>query len=124
MLSFNSRILVAEDDDTIRMLVVEVLHDAGYSDVMEASDGEEACHLLDCPDGVVLIVTDINMPHASGIDIAKWGKSHHPNVRLLFMSADPGQLRSLPFPYRFLQKPFTIRQLVTAVEETRPSYAA
>jgi CheY-like chemotaxis protein len=74
MMSLDSRILVAEDDSTTRMLLVEVMRDAGYSDFVEAGNGEEACHLLDHLDKVVLLVTDINMPHVDGIEVAIMGK--------------------------------------------------
>jgi CheY-like chemotaxis protein len=124
MMSLDSRILVAEDDSTTRMLLVEVLRDAGYSDVVEAGDGEEACHLLYYPDNVTLFITDINMPHVNGIEVATRAKTQHPDVNIIFISALPEKSIHLPFSYSFLQKPFKVSQLFTAVGDTRPTIAA
>jgi CheY-like chemotaxis protein len=118
MMNLGSRILVAEDDSILRAVVVEVLHDAGYLDILEAGDGRTACRLLTEPDHIHLIVTDVNMPGAGGIEVAKWAKVHHPDAKLIFMTARPDQLDNLPFPYRFLKKPFSIDQLVDLVEKT------
>jgi len=118
MMSFGCRILVAEDDSILRTVVVEVLHDAGYSDILEAGDGDTACRLLKSPDHIHLILTDVNMPGAGGIEVAKWAKVHHPDAKLIFITANPDQLHTLPFAYRCLEKPFTMGQLVDLVEET------
>ncbi len=117
MIGHSSRILVVEDDSFMRAAVVEVLRAGGFDDVKEAEDGEEACRLLEAPDHVVLLVTDINLPRGSGTDVARSAKSHHPGIKIIFISADPGQLEGLPFAYRFVRKPFTMNDLITAVAE-------
>ena len=59
------KVLVAEDEPLIRMDIAETLSDDGFH-VLEASSGSEALRLIDDPDHVVLVVTDVNMPGADG----------------------------------------------------------
>ena len=66
----NERILVADDDEDISLVVEANLRAAGY-EVLVARDGTEAIMLADAehPD---LIVLDIAMPRIDGIDVARW----------------------------------------------------
>jgi len=63
-------ILVVDDSPTIRSAVVFCLQNAGY-EVTEAKDGEDGLKKLESikegPQGLALIVTDINMPKMNGI---------------------------------------------------------
>jgi DNA-binding response OmpR family regulator len=85
---------VAEDEPLIRMDIVETLADDGFN-VLEASEGSEALRLIDDPDHVVLVVTDVNMPGVDGIAVALHARERHPEVPILFVSARP-DLLSLP----------------------------
>jgi two-component system response regulator PilR (NtrC family) len=68
------RILVAEDDPDMRALVAAVLRQSGYR-VVEASDGTEILDRIEStiwsarPDQFGAIVSDINMPGLSGLDV-------------------------------------------------------
>ena len=112
------RVLLAEDDPLIRGLIVDVLMDADF-DVMEASDGAEAIHLMDDPDGVHLVVTDLNMPGADGIEVARHARLHHPKVSILFISGRPDLLVAgkPPEPFRYLAKPFGVDAFMAAVDD-------
>jgi CheY-like chemotaxis protein len=116
MMSAGGRVLVADDDPLVRQVMVDTLEDAGF-EVLEASGGAEACRLVEDPDNVALIVTDLNMPDVDGIAVAHWSRTHHPNVPVLFVSGRPDLLTSLAIPYRYLAKPFSIRQLAETVSE-------
>jgi len=76
-----ANVVVAEDDDDLRATTVRVLSRAGHA-VVAAADGAEALQLVnrDRPD---LVVSDIDMPMMSGIDLC------------LAIRADP-ELRDLP----------------------------
>jgi CheY-like chemotaxis protein len=112
------RVLVAEDEPIIRMLMVETLEDAGI-DVLEASDGQQAIRLIDDPDGVDLVVTDLHMPGLGGVAVAQRARERHANIPVLFVSArlDLIAQSGAPPPYRILRKPFTLSELTAAVDE-------
>ncbi len=64
------QVLVVEDDDFFRQMVVPILAAAGYS-VTAASDGEQALRLRDAGERFDAIVSDIDMPGMSGIEFAR-----------------------------------------------------
>lgn len=53
-------ILVVEDEALLRMMLVDVLHEAGFK-VMEAAHADEALHILAAAPGVQVVVTDVEM---------------------------------------------------------------
>ena len=110
------KILVAEDEPLIRMDIVETLAIDGFQ-VLEASDGSEALRLIDDPDHVVLVVTDVNMPGVDGIDVAVRARERHPEIPVLFVSARTDLLSSprTPRPFGHLTKPFKMPDLVQKV---------
>jgi CheY-like chemotaxis protein len=114
----SERILVAEDDPVVRLLLVETLEEGGF-DVLAAEDGTAALMLMDNPDHVDVLVTDINMGLFDGIDVAEQARRDHPAVKVLFISAYPEPLAAerVTGPYRFLAKPFTMADLRGIVDE-------
>ena len=86
----SGRILLAEDNDDLRRLLVMHISSLGY-EVIEARDGEEAWELLQesKPD---LIVTDINMPRKSGTDLIRLVRESETraSVPIVVMSAYDG----------------------------------
>jgi len=79
-------ILVVEDDEAVRVSVVELLREEGYQ-VLTASNGDSAMQML--LDGVTvdLIFTDVVMPGLiKSSDLATWAKMQNPAVAVLFTS--------------------------------------
>lgn len=114
-------ILVVEDEEGVRKLVLEMLKKQGYS-VLEADDEEEA--LLICrqyKDTIHLMVTDVVMPRISGPELAKRLVVFHPEMKVLYMSgyADNAIVHHgvLKEGVNFIQKPFTIEGLAKKVRE-------
>ena len=95
--------------------MMDTLEDAGFH-ILEAANGTEACRLLDDPDDIDLVVTDINVPGSDGIKIARCARAHHPKIPVSFVSGRPDLLTSLPC-YRYLAKPFTLQTLTAIVRE-------
>ena len=95
---------------------MDVLIDNDF-DVLEASSGAQAIHLMDDPDHVQLVVTDLNMPEVDGIAVARHARAHHPDVPILFISGRPDLLVAgqPPQPFRYLAKPFGLVSFMTAV---------
>ena len=108
------RILVAEDEPLIRMMITHVLINHGY-DVVEAANGLEAIRLLDEAGPFSLVITDLAMPVMDGVAVAVHARAADPETAVIFASAWAGD-RNLPKPYVNLDKPYNRRQLIAAVE--------
>jgi two-component system chemotaxis response regulator CheY len=63
------KFLVVDDSVTMRRIIINSLQRIGYTDAVEASDGQEALNVYDS--SVQFIITDWNMPTMSGIDFAR-----------------------------------------------------
>ena len=110
------RILVAEDEALIRMDLVEMLQDAGYEVVAQASNGQEAVELalVHKPD---LAILDVKMPVLDGISAAEKIIDVAPVLMLTAFSQkelidrarDAGVMA-------YVVKPFTIGDLIPAIE--------
>ena len=110
------RILVAEDEALIRMDLVEMLQEAGYTVVAQAANGEEAIALATehQPD---LAILDVKMPILDGISAAEKIISIAPVLMLTAFSQrelverarDAGVMA-------YVVKPFTIGDLIPAIE--------
>jgi response regulator NasT len=111
-----TRILVAEDETLIRMDLVEMLTEAGYEVIAQATNGEEAITLANehKPD---LAILDVQMPVLDGISAAEKIISIAPVLMLTAFSQrelvdrarDAGVMA-------YVVKPFTISDLVPAIE--------
>ncbi len=83
------KILVAVDDDLVRMMIVAMLEDAGY-EVLEASGGLEALALLERREAdVAAIVSDIVMPGLDGLALARIVSLRWPRVAVVLVSGYP-----------------------------------
>ena len=111
-----TRILVAESDPILRMLIVSTLNDAGY-EAFEAPTGDRALDLLDEPDNIHLIVTSIQLAGTDGIEIAQRARTHGAPIPVVFASGSGDRLvdASAPGGMRRLHKPYTIAQLHEAI---------
>ena len=63
------KVLVADDSQTMRKIVVQMLRQIGYADIREAEDGQQALELLQSEGDFGLLLTDWNMPRLSGLDL-------------------------------------------------------
>lgn len=110
------RILLAEDEYLVRLLVKDELEESGFV-VLEAGHGLDAIAMLDAPDDVDLLVTNLRMPGADGIDVAVAARARHPGIPIVFISATPQHLTSprTPTPHHLMSKPFDTANLVELV---------
>ena len=88
--------------------VLEDVCDAVY----QAGDGLEGLQMLDAHPDISLIITDIAMPRLDGIAFANQARRLHPELKVLFVSG----LQRPPASETFLEKPFPLRALVSAVQ--------
>ena len=104
-------LLIVEDEDALRSLMVKACRDAGYH-VLEGRGGEEAMALIASHSGKIdLLVTDVIMPGISGRTLADQVAERRPETRILFCSgyAENAVVHHgvLAPDVEFLQKPFT-----------------
>jgi signal transduction histidine kinase/ActR/RegA family two-component response regulator len=112
-------VLLVEDDEDLRRLTSEILHESGYT-VVEAGDPLEALTVSDRPGLVIdLLLTDMVMPAMRGPELAARLAETRPGLAVLFMSGytdeEGGSIRPGDSARAFLQKPFTPHDLTTAV---------
>ena len=117
----NETILVAEDEDIVRHIVVTTLQSQGYK-VLAANSGEAALELASQHVGPLpLLITDMVMPGITGTELAQRLKVRHKDLRVLYMSGytDDKFVRYGMFtaPDDFIQKPFTPTMLNRIVQE-------
>jgi two-component system, cell cycle sensor histidine kinase and response regulator CckA len=79
-------ILVVEDQDAVRDLMVDVLRDRGYN-LLEAASGNQAIELASAHPGPIhLLLTDVVMPGISGRQVAKTLQPRRPEMKVLYTS--------------------------------------
>jgi DNA-binding response OmpR family regulator len=116
------RILIVDDDASIRRTLHLLLSQAGY-DVFQASDGLEAVRLWRDRGGD-LVITDLHMPEKDGIQTIIELLSHSPGIRIIAMSGG-GQTKRLDLLGNFsllgsvltIEKPFTIAEMLATVHQ-------
>ncbi len=112
------RVLIVEDEDSIRSGVCDVLAYHGYQPEA-AADGESGLRrALDGPLDVVIL--DIMLPGLSGLDVCRRLRDHRPGLGILMLTAKGSEedvivgLKAGADDY--ITKPFSIRELVARVE--------
>jgi CheY-like chemotaxis protein len=123
-----SRVLIVDDDDTMRRLLRATLPEAEGFEIVEASDGREALVMLEQDDPVDLVLLDWMMPGRSGADVLEELRSRHPEIPVIVVTAElePRQrelAESLGADV-FLTKPFSPLQLLEHVERILPRRVA
>ena len=114
-------ILVVDDQATVRRMAHRLLSEWGFR-VFEAESGEEAIEVLETArSGVQLVMVDVVMPLADGVQVTRKIRERWPSQRTLYMSAHPAevlvQYGLSDLDALFLAKPFTRDELLTKVSE-------
>jgi two-component system cell cycle response regulator CpdR len=113
-----TKILLAEDDDSLRRFLAKALEKAGY-DVRACADGEEAVEALE--EGPFdLLLTDIVMPGMDGIEVARIAAEREPKLRIMFITGFAAVALAAgdraPAGAKVLAKPVHLREIVSEVE--------
>src|SRR5690606_6599943 len=117
--SGGGRILLVEDEDTVRAVAERALSRQGYV-VTTASDGDEGLELVRTGGEFDLVVSDVVMPSMDGPAMAREIRKLQPRLPVLFMSgyAEEQLRREIDLDeMHFLAKPFSVQQIAGKVSE-------
>jgi two-component system, cell cycle sensor histidine kinase and response regulator CckA len=112
-------ILVVEDEDAIRLILLETLGECGYT-VLTAGNAQEAMALIEsAKEKIDLLITDVVMPGWSGPELAKHFRTARPGVPILLISGHTGKVLTghgvIPSDVNLLIKPFSSQTLAHTV---------
>ena len=113
-LTRDTSVLVVDDETTVRNYVGAALERNGFT-VQLADSGAAALAFLE-HQRYDLLLTDISMPEMTGLEVVLEARAIHPDISIVMMS---GYFEGgIPADHTFLQKPFTIAELVKAVKSS------
>jgi two-component system, cell cycle response regulator CpdR len=116
-----SRVLIADDEESMRTLVARAIAMDGHQTVT-AQDGAEALEILTCEDGAFdLLLTDIQMPVMDGIALALSAARDFPDLTILLMTGFADQRERASnlnaLVHDVVTKPFSVADIRSAVAD-------
>jgi len=116
-----AKILVAEDDDVVRELVIRALNEEGH-ELTAAPDGAAALEALTRENGDFdLLLSDVKMPVMDGIVLALAVGRDHPDVAIMLMTGFADQRERAhgldALVHDVIVKPFSVDQIKVVVRE-------
>ena len=126
MIDTNMKILVVEDEDALRDMLVMILQDEDYL-VDESSNGEEAWEFLS-NNTYDLLITDLFMPVMNGVDLILKCQQAIPSLKIILISGGGKEVfakhgdKMISFNKMnikvdcYLKKPYKLNDMLTAVE--------
>lgn len=122
------KFLVVDDSATMRRIVINSLQRIGFSDTVEAGDGQEALAKFDS--SITFVITDWNMPNMSGTEFTKVLRSrddgrHVPVLMVTARSVKEDILTAMEAGVNnYIVKPFTPQVLKEKIDALLPAAAA
>ncbi len=119
------RVLIADDEESMRLLVARAIAMDGH-EIVTAEDGAEALEILTREDGAFdLLLTDIKMPVMDGIALALAVARDFPRLTVLMMTGFADQRERASgleaIVYDVITKPFAVADIRTAVADALAS---
>src|SRR6478735_8691136 len=112
-----ARILLAEDDEGIRVPLVRALERESH-DVSAFADGDEAL-LAALDGGHDLLVLDVGLPGRDGLEICRRARQAHPSVPIIFLTAQTSEIDAVSGldagADDYIGKPFRLAELLARV---------
>ncbi len=112
-------ILLVDDDSSIRWVLSKALNNAGFK-VLAADNGQDALKLIE-QQLPKLIITDVQMPGMSGLELMETVKLRHPNLPVVIITANTDTQMAVEShkigAFDFLPKPFDIIQAVSICQK-------
>jgi len=116
------KILVVDDSVTIRQQVGSALSQAGF-EIIEAADGQEGLNKITANPDLLMVITDVNMPHMNGLEMLEKLKANPKHSKLIvFMLTTEGQPELIERAKKagakgWIVKPFKAELLVSAAKK-------
>jgi two-component system cell cycle sensor histidine kinase/response regulator CckA len=120
-LSGTGRVLLVEDEDSVRSFAVRALELRGYT-VTQAASGQEALDVIEeNPEAIDLIVSDVVMPEMTGPEMMRTVRAIRPEMKFIFISGyaeDAFREEMMDGEeFFFLAKPFSLKDLAVKVKK-------
>jgi DNA-binding NtrC family response regulator len=113
-------ILLVDDDNEIRQIICEFLENRNHT-VTAVPDGLKALLYLD--DHIDVIITDIQMPGISGIDLLRTTRERFPDLPVILITAHSSFETAIAAlrdkAYDYLQKPLKLRELLDIINRLK-----
>lgn len=115
-----AKLLIVEDDESVRMFVSRALERAGHQ-IDVAADGAQGLEFIDTERGCYdLVVSDIRMPEMDGIEMAKAAAGLFPAMKIMLMTGYAEQRERAEelngIILDVVQKPFTLAEIRSRVD--------
>lgn len=120
-IDYNLKVLVVEDFGTMRRIICNALRDMGFTDILEAEDGQAALELLR-REAVGLVITDWHMPKLGGLEFVEKIRSVSETAALPIIMVTGDDERESFFAAAkarvnsYIVKPFTPAMLLDTIE--------
>lgn len=116
------KILVVDDSATVRQQVGLALSQAGF-EIIEAADGQEGLNKISANPDLLMVISDVNMPHMNGLEMLEKLKANPKHSKLIvFMLTTEGQPELIDRAKKagakgWIVKPFKAELLVSAAKK-------
>ncbi|MBU1193620.1 MAG: ABC transporter substrate-binding protein [Proteobacteria bacterium] len=117
------KLLLVEDQASMRKIEIKILKEIGFTRIVEAEDGNVAIDLLQDTDDIDLIISDWNMPNKGGDELLVWVRAYKKYKHIPFImataQADREQLQKARKDgvSGFISKPFTAEELKKTIDD-------
>ena len=108
-----ARILLVEDEPSVRELVTKILNGAGHS-VVTAATADQAIEQLVAEPGIDVLLTDVGLPSRSGVDLAVQVTRRLPDIAVVYMSGYADT--PMPRDAKLVAKPFAAADLLASID--------
>ncbi|MFQ5828813.1 MAG: response regulator [Candidatus Methylomirabilia bacterium] len=118
------KILLIEDDATVRDVLSRMLTSLGHT-VLQAAEGREGLERLEAGEAVDLLLTDLRMPNVTGWGVVKTVKARWPNLKVGVVTGTPETLweEHDPAVDLVIAKPMRLPELQEALSRVLPGRA-
>ncbi|MFQ5897115.1 MAG: response regulator [Candidatus Methylomirabilia bacterium] len=116
------KILVIEDEDRVRRVVVDLLGALGHT-VLQAEGGREGLARLEAGESVDLVLTDLSIPEMSGWEVVKAVKGRWPHIRVGLITGTPeASAEGVEMVDFVIAKPVTLAGLREGISQGPPPH--